>query len=281
MVSWHIKHLNSLRKIFSRFLYTVIAQADNAAISDDKLVQILPMLDELRADVIAGQELTVEGCSNRESEIRKVLQNRIDSRHASLGLLGARVASAMRDYANRYPKETRDADASVEAAGEFRAMLASLRDEGLPRFEACFKSLLNENAIREVAGFQSKLREEERTIRDRIETINGSLHAIDYHDGTYIAVQSSGSWCPVGARIRVVQLRPPSDFCTSTMNRSRPHSGQFISNGALAAVELAERLRLLRCLHHGFLSCRLSARAENTSASRRIVSGGGSGTRRL
>ncbi|MEQ1697949.1 MAG: ATP-binding protein [Hyphomicrobiaceae bacterium] len=170
-----------------------VAEADIAAMPDDKLNQTLPMLDELRADVLAGQKLTIEGCNNRESEIRKVLHDRIDSRQASLRALGARLASAMRDYANRYPEETRDADASVEAAGEFRAMLASLREEGLPRFEARFKSLLNENAIREVAGFQSKLREEERTIRDRIETINGSLHAIDYHDGTYIAVEAAAN----------------------------------------------------------------------------------------
>ena len=84
-------------------------------------------------------------------------------------------------------------DASVEAAGEHRKMLKSLREEGLPRFEARFKSLLNENAIREVAGFQSRLREEERTIRDRIETINGSLRDIDYHDGTYIEVEAAAT----------------------------------------------------------------------------------------
>lgn len=96
-------------------------------------------------------------------------------------------------YGNRYQEETRDVDASVDAADEYRRMLTSLCEEGLPRFEARFKALLNENAIREVAGFQSKLREEERTIRDRIETINASLRDIDYHDGTYISVEPTSN----------------------------------------------------------------------------------------
>lgn len=34
---------------------------------------------------------------------------------------------------------------------------------------------------------------EERTIRDRIGTINGSLRDIDYHDGTYIAVEAAAN----------------------------------------------------------------------------------------
>ena len=172
------------------------AETDLATISDDKRTEVAPMLDELRTEVLGEQKLTIEGCNNRESDIRKVLQDRIDSRQGSLRALGARLAAAMRDYGNLYPEDTRDVDASVEAADEYRKMLTLLRDEGLPRFEARFKSLLNENAIREVAGFQSKLREEERTIRDRIETINGSLRDIDYHDGTYIAVEAAANLDP-------------------------------------------------------------------------------------
>lgn len=169
------------------------AEADIATIPDDKRMEVAPMLDELRTEALGEQKLTIEGCNNRESDIRKILQDRIDSRQASLRALGARLAAAMRDYGNLYPEDTRDVDPLVEAADEYRKMLTSLRDEGLPRFEARFKSLLNENAIREVAGFQSKLREEERTIRDRIETINGSLRDIDYHDGTYIAVEAEAN----------------------------------------------------------------------------------------
>ena len=54
-----------------------------------------------------------------------------------------------------------------------------------------FKSLLNENTIREVANFQSQLNRERETIRERIETINGSLRAIDYNPGRYILLEAN------------------------------------------------------------------------------------------
>ena len=178
------------------------AEADISNVSDEQLAQARPTLDPLRAEILGQQKLTIENCNSRESDVRKALQDRIDTRQASLRALGERLVRTMRDYGNQYQEETRDVDASVDAADEYRRMLTSLREEGLPRFEAQFKALLNENAIREVAGFQSKLREEERTIRDRIETINASLRDIDYHDGTYISVEPTST---LDAEIREFQ----------------------------------------------------------------------------
>jgi uncharacterized protein YPO0396 len=69
-------------------------------------------------------------------------------------------------------------------------MLERLQSDDLPRFEKKFKELLNENTIREVAGFQSQLNKERNTIHERIELINRSLHAIDYDKGRYIQLES-------------------------------------------------------------------------------------------
>lgn len=179
-----------------------VAESDIANVPQEQLAQARPILDPFRSEALGEQKLTIENCNSREGDIRKVLQDRIDVRQASLRVLVERLVRAMRDYGNLYPEETRDVDASVDAADEYRRILTSLREEGLPRFEARFKSLLNENAIREVAGFQSKLREEERTIRDRIETINASLRDIDYHEGTYISVEATST---LDAEIREFQ----------------------------------------------------------------------------
>jgi uncharacterized protein YPO0396 len=77
---------------------------------------------------------------------------------------------------------------SIEAAAEYRAMLERLRVDDLPRFESKFKTLLNENTIREVAGFQAQLNREREDIRERIETINRSLREIDYNPNRYICL---------------------------------------------------------------------------------------------
>jgi len=75
-------------------------------------------------------------------------------------------------------------------------MLDRLKTDDLPRFEARFKELLNENTIREVANFQSQLNRERQTIRERIDSINQSLHEIDYNPGRYIVLEAEPSIDP-------------------------------------------------------------------------------------
>ena len=96
----------------------------------------------------------------------------------------------MQSYRGSWPLETREVDASLEAAGAYRAMLEQLRADDLPRFERAFKELLNENTIREVANFQSQLDRERQSIRERIEHINQSLTQIDYNPGRYIVLEA-------------------------------------------------------------------------------------------
>lgn len=73
-------------------------------------------------------------------------------------------------------------------------MLVHLEADDLPRFESRFKELLNENTIREVANFQSRLHRERQTIRDRVAVINGSLKGIDYNTSRYIRLEADT--CP-------------------------------------------------------------------------------------
>jgi uncharacterized protein YPO0396 len=84
-------------------------------------------------------------------------------------------------------------DANIEALAEFAKMLAALMHDDLPRFEARFKALLNENTIREIANFQSQLARERETIKERIDLINQSLAPIDYNDGRFIVLAAQAS----------------------------------------------------------------------------------------
>ena len=61
-----------------------------------------------------------------------------------------------------------------------------MAQDDLPRFEQEFKDYLNQNTIRDIAGFSAQLNKHEKLIRDRVETINRSLVDIDYNDGRYI-----------------------------------------------------------------------------------------------
>lgn len=125
----------------------------------------------------------------RESELRDDLQRRIDALQKSINRLAEKIVDAMKDYAVAYPQDTREMDASVASADEYRAILERLENDDLPRFERRFKELLNENTIREIASFQSQLHRERQSVLERIETINRSLHSIDYNENRYILLE--------------------------------------------------------------------------------------------
>lgn len=174
-------------------------------IADDLLAQTRMILDDsvyathtayfsrladLWPEVLGKHQLTVESCDNRESDMRKWLQENIDAEDKKVSRQRDKIIDAMRAYCTAFPLETQEVDVAIDAAAEYRAMLDTLKADDLPRFEARFKDLLNENTIREVANFQSQLARERETIKERIELINESLTQIDYNAGRYIVLEA-------------------------------------------------------------------------------------------
>ena len=147
-------------------------------------------IDKWRSEALGEHQLSVESCDGREQDMRRWLQERIDADDKKLARLGEKIVRAMAEYKDAFRLDTLEVDASVAAGPEYRAMLAQLRSDDLPRFVARFKELLNENTIREVAQFQSQLHRESEVIKERITRINESLTQIDYNPGRYIALEA-------------------------------------------------------------------------------------------
>jgi uncharacterized protein YPO0396 len=164
-----------------------------SAMPEDAKARHFPRLEAMRAEALGEHSLSVESCDNRQAEMREWLQTRIDAEAKRIARLRDAIIEAMRAYKDAYTLETQEADVSVEAAEEYRAMLRNLEVDDLPRFHTRFKELLNENTIREIANFQSQLGRERQTIRERIEAINKSLRGIDYNPGRYIALEIEAS----------------------------------------------------------------------------------------
>lgn len=165
------------------------AQAFLVEITED-IVQRFDLLEAMREEALGGQMLTVESCDNRERDMRDWLQARIDAEDSKIKRLSEKIVKAMTEYKGQWALETKDVDANLAAAPEYRSMLDQLQVDDLPRFEGRFKELLNENTIREVANFQSQLARERETIKERIAQINESLTQIDYNPGRYISLEA-------------------------------------------------------------------------------------------
>ncbi len=147
-------------------------------------------LQTLHRESPAAQSITVESCDGIERNMRDWLQTSMDSHSDKIKRVRDKIIQAMSTYKDEFKLETREVDASVEAGFEYRKMLDTLQADDLPRFEARFKELLNENTIREVANFKSQLARECETIRERLAKINESLNKIDYNPGRYIILES-------------------------------------------------------------------------------------------
>jgi uncharacterized protein YPO0396 len=170
------------------------AGAEHIAATDVKEQEpSFTLLASLASEHGSLANLTIESAANRESDIRGIVQSLYDTIDKRIARLRDRIVSAMQAFANTWPLETREIDASIDAAPAWRSMLENLRADGLPRFEKAFKELLNENTIREVANFQSQLNRERQLIRERIDRINKSLTEIDYNPGRFIVLESRPS----------------------------------------------------------------------------------------
>jgi uncharacterized protein YPO0396 len=147
----------------------------------------------LRAEALGDHHLTVESCDNRQQDLRRWLQDRIDNGERARARLVERIVKAMSAYRESFKTESAEFDASVEAAAEYGKRLEQLRRDDLPRFEARFKELLNVNTINEIAQFSAQLARERESIRERVALINRSLEAIDYNPGRFIVLVSQPS----------------------------------------------------------------------------------------
>jgi len=150
-------------------------------------------LDVWRAEALGEHLLSVESCDNREQEVRKWLQERIDVEDKRLARLTERIVNAMRGFKEEFKAETVEIDVSLAALAEYERMLAGLKGDDLPRFEARFKELLNVNTINEIANFNAQLARERETIKERVDRINQSLQVIDYNPGRHIKLVAQPS----------------------------------------------------------------------------------------
>jgi uncharacterized protein YPO0396 len=117
------------------------------------------------------------------------ISSHIGTRTSRQNSVSNRAIQRMAAFRQHYPLDTAEFDDSIEAAGEYRELHRRLVDDDLPRFEAQFKTYLNTNTIRDIAGFQAQLNKQADLIKERIATINESLVGIDYNPGRYIRLE--------------------------------------------------------------------------------------------
>jgi len=148
-----------------------------------------PFLEQQKSTALENKGFTLENVKTLERDYSEWIEGERNKLSTEIDRLRGRIVKLMTEYDGKYPEETKEVDPSTESLSEYERMLAQLEKDGLPKFEMHFKKLLHENTINQIALFQAKLKQEQDTIKTRIEQINGSLSTIDYNDGRYIRIE--------------------------------------------------------------------------------------------
>ncbi|MFX1818383.1 ATP-binding protein [Pseudarthrobacter sp. CC4] len=154
---------------------------------------LLASVAGLAAAAPGEKVLTYRNTVAVESAVRQGLTATIDALSKRLATAEAGTVRLMADFRNKYPTETTEIDASLDAAGDYERLLDQLEKNDLPKFEAHFKESLNQNTIHEVVAFNAFLDGRRQDIISRINKINESLATIEYNRGRHIQLEHQNS----------------------------------------------------------------------------------------
>ena len=129
------------------------------------------------------------GCDKAENAAGAAITDLAGRRSERMNRLATTIVRAMGEFRRQHPVETSELSDAVESADGYRELHTRLVNDDLPRFTQQFKTYLNQNTIRDIAGFQSQLNKQADLIRQRIGTINSSLVGVDYNPGRYIRLE--------------------------------------------------------------------------------------------
>ncbi|WP_215761420.1 ATP-binding protein [Acetobacter sp. P1H12_c] len=147
-------------------------------------------LQNLQAQLKDPELSSPDACEAAETQMRDLLDTRIDQQQRTLDSLRDSILGDMRDFRAAYPLDAQDMDCHLAAGPEYCALLDHLTKDDLPRFVSRFKNLLTVNTINEIANFNAHLAQEREIIRERITVINTSLTQIDYNPDRYIRLEA-------------------------------------------------------------------------------------------
>lgn len=176
-------------------------------------------------------------CDRCLTEVSSKLTNLVENRTGRQTAVTNRAVAKMTAFRKKYPKEMEEADDSMFAAGEYRAFHDRLVHDDLPRFESEFKTYLNTNTIRDIAGFNSQLNKQVNLIKERVETINGSLVGIDYNPGRYIRLDLQPT-----INVEIRDFRAELRDCT-TGTLGGDESDQYSEQKFLQVKKIIERFK--------------------------------------
>lgn len=167
-------------------------QKQAASLAKEVKEKFYPRIDALQSKA----SYTLHNIDNQKSELSKSQSGaRLNAQNKRQSAWSA-ITKIMRDYRNAFPLDALELPEEIDARGEYLKILQKVITEGLPSHEARLKALLNQDTIKSIVTFDSKLDLHAKQIREKIEIINKHLESIEFNHGTYIKLQAAANADP-------------------------------------------------------------------------------------
>lgn len=136
-----------------------------------------------------GRAVTLGNLSDEMKLLDRRLGTELHGIDGELSGLVRRIEDAFAEYNRGWLAESGGLDPKMASYDEYDAKLTRLEVDDLPRVEAKFKQLLNEQSNQHIALLANQIDQERRDIGDKMDAVNRSLRTAEYNPGTYLVIE--------------------------------------------------------------------------------------------
>ena len=149
-----------------------------------------PLRERLRARVGELQDTQLESAPAIESRHRQDLQHDRERASRRQQESGNRAVGIVSQFRGQWELIAGEWAADLASIPQYLEFFDRLVAEGLPALVEEFRARLNHHATQSLAGLREKIESERDDIRERIDVINQVLERTEFHEGTYLRLQS-------------------------------------------------------------------------------------------
>jgi uncharacterized protein YPO0396 len=213
-------------------------------LQEPALTTLTPLqIAELKARFGAlTQKLTLDNLDRAAQRVERALTEELEAMATRRNQLVRGIEDQFAEFKRRWPMDAGDMDATLNSATDFLAKLTRLETDGLPAHEQRFFELLRTQSHQNLAALSTYMAQARKTILDRMETVNDSLHQAQFNPGTYLHIAAGDRQLPEVHEFRQEIRQALSHAWTD--DREQAESRFLILRGLvdrLASQEAAER----------------------------------------
>ncbi|HVV53060.1 MAG TPA: SbcC/MukB-like Walker B domain-containing protein [Polyangia bacterium] len=135
--------------------------------------------------------ITLDTIGDAATRVTRVLGEDREMVTRQIGALTRHIEGCFSDFNRKWPAEAGGLDPTLASSEDYFAKLTRLENDGLPKFRQRFLDLLHEQSDQNLMLLSTKLEQERKAIRDRMDMVNESLEKAPFNPGTHLVIDTA------------------------------------------------------------------------------------------